>query len=593
MKMGCVDLLPAFLTTRAAAWTRQINSHPVAFSQPYQALFHPLFGRIPAFLISRKEEVRKMGIYVNPGNRGFALSRKNKYNVDKTGLIQLTNDVLGTDDCRIVVSRPRRFGKTRVIHMLEAYYSCGCDSRKLFHGSIIESDPSFEEHLNKYTVISLDIQGLFQRAKKANRKKDFPCFISEVVNSELSALYPDEVRGKESYLSESIPAIYDAHQVSFVMLLDEWDVIFREERHNTDLKHEYTEFLKSLFKEAPASTCFDLVYMTGILPIPKQETQSGLNNFTEYTMLEPAIFSEYVGFTDSEVSTLCQKFHMPLQEMKDWYEGYQFGTVGSVYCPASVVLSLRKRVFENHWKKTGAATELLSLMNAVDPQFQIAVRDLVLGYSVRISVNDDGIDLSDIGNLDTALTALVHLGYLTRKDGYVRIPNQEVTAEFFKTLKKAQNSPAYKIMARSKELLDKTLLGDADGVAEILQRNHDTYASVYTYNQENDLACVVVTSYSGFTEEDYTFHRELETGKGFADIVFLPRPGKPDKDPIIIELKWDQSADTAIRQIKERRYMGIVHGFRSVLLVGISYDKDKNNKGYKNHTCIIERVDNP
>ena len=188
----------------------------------------------------------------------------------------------------------------------------------------------------------------------------------------------------------------------------------------------------------------------------------------------------------------------------------------------------------------------------------------------------------------------MHLGYLSYQDGKVHIPNQEVAEEFLNTLAQAKNSPAYKVLALSKELLQKTLLEDADGVAQILEENHDLYSSVYSYNRENDLACAIITSYKGFIDRDYSFHREFPKGKGFADIVYLPRSGTPRTlTPIIIELKWDKTAETALKQIKERRYDGLAHGYPSALLVGISYEKDRKKEGYKHHTCVIERVDNP
>ena len=185
-----------------------------------------------------------MGVYYNPGNNSFAKCLKSKTFVDKTGLIQRTNSALGTEKSRIVVSRPRRFGKTMAISMLKAYYSCGCDSRDLFHGLAIESDPFFEEHLNKHSVISFDVQGLFLKAKSKNRKEDFPSFISETINAELAKEYPDEVRGNESSLSNSLSTIHATHGSSFIILLDEWDVIYREEKCNEKLKQDF-DFLGS------------------------------------------------------------------------------------------------------------------------------------------------------------------------------------------------------------------------------------------------------------------------------------------------------------------------------------------------------------
>ena len=152
-----------------------------------------------------------MGAYVNPGNNNFAKSLHSKTFVDKTGLIQLTNEALGTDDCRIVVSRPRRFGKTTALFTLRAYYSCGCDSRALFRGLTIAQAPSFEDHLNKHNVISLDVQGLYKQAVAGGRLATFPQFISETVNAELVKLFPDEVHGNEDSLSKSILAIHAEH----------------------------------------------------------------------------------------------------------------------------------------------------------------------------------------------------------------------------------------------------------------------------------------------------------------------------------------------------------------------------------------------
>ena len=534
------------------------------------------------------------GIYVNPGFENFAADKTNEYYVDKSGLIRLTNALLGTGDCRIVVSRPRRFGKTSAVSMLEAYYSSGCDSRDLFRGLTIENDPSFEKHLNKHVVISVDIQGMYRDAIEDDRVRSFTSYISENINAELAELYPEEVRGKENSLSRSLRAIHKAHGTKFIILFDEWDVIYREEKCKATLKKRFTGFLVGLFQNARVSPCIALVYLTGILPIPKAESQSGLNNFTEFTMVSPRQFAEFIGFTESEVDALCCRAKMPLPDIKAWYEGYPFGTVGSVYCPDSVVKALRNQKCDGYWEATGSAQDLLALMNTVDSAFQQAVKDLLAGDSISVTIDKKGFDLTDFGNLDTALTALVHLGYLSYQDGKVHIPNQEVAEEFLNTLAQAKNSPAYKVLALSKELLQKTLLEDADGVAKILEENHDLYSSVYSYNRENDLACDIITSYKGFIDRGYSFHREFPKGKGFADIVYLPRSGTPRTlTPIIIELKWDKTAEAALKQIKERRYNGLAHGYPSALLVGISYEKGRKKEVYKHHTCVIERVDNP
>lgn len=384
-----------------------------------------------------------MGVYYNPGNNSFAKCLNSKTFVDKTRLIQHTNSALGTEKSRIVVSRPRRFGKTVAISMLKAYYSSGCDSRDLFHGLAIEGAPSFEEHLNKHDVISFDVQGLYLKATSSNRKEDFPHFISETINAELAKQYPDEVRGNESSLSDSLSAIHAAHGSSFIFLLDEWDVIYREEKCDKKLKQDFTDFLKDLFRDGKASNCIELVYQTGIYPILKPEIESGLNNFSAYTMLDPHDFAEYVGFTETDVASLCQKNQMPLQELKAWYEGYPFGSAGSVYCPYSVVNAIQNRKAKNYWGKTAAATVLIDLMHSANPRCLSAVQALLSGASVDVALEDSGPDLSDLGSLDASLTALVHLGYLAYQEGHtVRIPNQEVADEYRKAIRKVKRQPA-------------------------------------------------------------------------------------------------------------------------------------------------------
>lgn len=127
-----------------------------------------------------------------------------------------------------------------------------------------------------------------------------------------------------------------------------------------------------------------------------------------------------------------------------------------------------------------------------------------------------------------------------------------------------------------------TISGNTEKVAELIELAHDTYTSILKYNDENSLSCVLTMAY--FTAPAYyTIIREMPAGKGFADFVFLPRANAGNRPAMIVELKYNQSADTVIRQIKEKRYQGALSGYESkILLVGISYDSEKH------HTCSIE-----
>lgn len=540
-----------------------------------------------------------MGIYLNARNTGFEKLVRSKYYVDKTGLIRLTNDFVGRMDRLILVSRPRRFGKTMALSMLKAYYSCGCDSRDLFRGLAIESDPSFEKHLNKHNVISMDMQGLYIKARQANRLDDFTNYISEVINRELAEQYPDEVRGREQALWDSLSTIHAVHGTRFIFLLDEWDVIYRDERHNEALKENYTLFLFLLFRNSYALSCIDLAYLTGILPLPPQALQAGLYNFWVYTALWSNRFRPHFGFTEAEVDTLCTKAQMPVRDIKDWYSGYSFnGEEGekedAMFCPYSIRRALDRRTAGNYWGKTGSDAELLYLMNSKDPAFQKAVRDLLAGIPVWIG-REGGIDFSNLSTLTDTLTALVHLGYLTYEDCCVHIPNQEVAASFLNTLRRAKSNPANGILSRAKYLLGVVSEGEASEVARLLQENYRMYSKRLSYdledNQkndlENDLAYIIVASYGRHGKGDYTFHRELPVEKGFADIAFLPR--KPDRIPILVEMAWEPDVDTAVRQIREGRYAGLAHGYPKALLVEVHFERGDNPK----FSCVMEEVENP
>jgi len=137
----------------------------------------------------------------------------------------------------------------------------------------------------------------------------------------------------------------------------------------------------------------------------------------------------------------------------------------------------------------------------------------------------------------------------------------------------------------SRQLLQSTLAGNAEAVAQAIDAAHDEHTSILSYNDENSLACVLSIAYY-YAANDYIIHRELATGKGYADLVLIPRKNV-DKPALVIELKYNKDADSAISQIKRRQYPDKVRQYTSnLLLVGINYDKQK-----KTHECHIERYE--
>lgn len=210
------------------------------------------------------------------------------------------------------------------------------------------------------------------------------------------------------------------------------------------------------------------------------------------------------------------------------------------------------------------------------------------GGKVLVNTDTFGNDLFEISSKDEALTALIHLGYLAydAEEDSAFIPNYEVGKAYQAALNKGKWHEIAKSISRCDELLRATIAKDVDKVAQIIEIAHEAYTSILKYNDENSLSCVLTMAY--FTAPAYyNIVREFPAGKGFAYMVFIPRANAGNRPAMVVELKYNQSADSAINQIKERRYQGALSGYSDkILLVGVNYDADGEDK--KKHTCIIE-----
>lgn len=521
-----------------------------------------------------------MGMYLNIGNAGFRSVRKGLY-VDKTGLISFINNTLGTKDKLTCVSRPRRFGKSFATQMLCAYYDKSCDSQDLFCDLEIAKDPGYGQFLNKYDVIYLDITWFISTEKNV---KNTVCYMQEQVIDELCSVYTFAER--ETSLPVLLAKIAEATGHRFIIIIDEWDALFREAKDDTELQKEYLQLLRGLFKSSLTDKMIEAAYMTGILPIKKYGTQSALTDFREYTMLQPQKLAEYVGFTESEVKALCQEYGMDFEAARRWYDGYSFNKVKSIYSPNSVVQAIKNEEFCDYWTETETYESLKFYIGMNADGLKNAITAMLGGARYRINTRTFQNDISSIKSKDDVLTLLVHLGYLAYDsiEKEVYIPNHEVADEFKNAVEYSGWEGVSAALQSSEELLDATLRGDAETVAEVLDRVHTENVSVLAYNDENSLSCVITLAYYA-AQKDYFLVRELPAGKGFADIVFLPRK-HTDKPAFIIELKWDKSAQGAVAQIKEKNYAGALSKYAgSVLLVGINYDKK-----LKIHECVIEKL---
>ena len=521
-----------------------------------------------------------MGTYINTGNAGFQSARNGEY-VDKSGLIAIVNATLNTERRFTCVTRCRRFGKSLAAKMLNAYYDRSCDSRSLFADLKIAKDSSFEKYLNKFYVIYLDMTAFITRFHDDSILRHID---SEIIE-DIHATIPDVPVGGDDDLMKYLIRVNAAINQQFFFIIDEWDAICREFAPGSSAMNNYVNWLRRMFKGYDGVKVFAGVYMTGILPVKKYKTESALNNFTEYSMVMPRNMAGYFGFTKSEVAELAEKHHFSFDDLVKWYDGYQIGAEHSLFNPNSVMQALYSDWCESYWASTGAYDAVAGYINMNYDGLKDDIIKMLAGGRAKVDPTGFQNDLSLIRNRDDVLTVLIHLGYLsydrTHQECY--IPNREVAGEMVNAVKSNKWEHVVMALEQSERLLQATLDGDEEAVARGIDVAHDEHTSILSYNDENSLACVLSIAFY-YAKNDYIMHRELASGKGFADIVLIPRKNV-DSPAIVLELKFNKDADTAINQIKRKQYPAKILDYTdNLLLVGINYDKQ-----LKKHDCRIER----
>jgi len=509
-----------------------------------------------------------MSLYLNKSNDNLKKDLNSQIYVDKSTLISKANALFGSRDSFLCVSRPRRFGKTMAISMLNAYYSKGCDSKSLFEGLAISKDPSFEKHLNKHNVIWIDMASLYTGV---NDKNIFVAELKREIITDLKEAFPSSLTENDDTVRKCITKINSNLGERFIFLIDEWDVLYREQEGNAELCDNYTELLRNLFKSSDVSACIDLVYMTGILPIRRYSTQSALNMFAEYNMLDSRNLSEFVGFTEKEVKNLCSLYDRDFKEIKNWYDGYHLNGI-ELYNPKSVVEAISRGKCRDYWVQTSALEAITNYMNYDNGVLKDAICKMVSGDKVPVRVNRFENDLTKITSPDAALTVLIHLGYLAydEEEESCYIPNYEIREEFVKALEKLNWIEIYNSISNSKKLYEEALKGNVKFIDETLDKNHVDLAGPFNKNKEDVLGIIVQISYY-WMRCCYDVRKEEASILGRSDISFVPRDGT--HIPFIVELKIGSSPREAIGQIKKRRYFDSLGDYKGkVLLLGISYN---------------------
>ena len=520
----------------------------------------------------------------------FQEVRRQRFFVDKSLLIQKVYEY-ANDMCKyICVTRPRRFGKSTAANMLAAFFAKGSDSRLLFSGLKIAEASIWKEgqvcpimnemnayhvfHMNMMTVIKEreNVSGFIDSLKREcldNLKEVFP-FLAGFSD-------PDD-------LGKALLMALEKTGEQFIFIIDEWDMVFEDERASETDKKAYISFLQGLLKDQPY---VKFAYMTGILPIANDSSGSPLNMFDTFSALDDDTMDLFFGFTLDEISEAAKRggFTKPsLDEIKLWYDGYVRLSDGVHVCnPKSVNRAFASGSCRNYWTGTGPMNDVERLIMRDIQSLRTDVVQLLAEVPIDIVLEGFGTENMTLGSRNEILSAMVVYGFLSydQTNHLLSIPNLELRQKFQRALSQKEMGLA-QTLKNSSALLEATVQRKADVVAEMIEKVHDTEATFIYYSDENSLACVVALAYYA-AREKYDISREEKSGKGFVDFLFKPRtmnlPG------IIIELKYNHSAKNAIDQIRKRNYIQKLKdlGVSQILLVGISYSEHTGK-----HTCLVE-----
>lgn len=521
-----------------------------------------------------------MGIYFNSSKARILYKNETQkpYFVDKTRFIGELFPLVDSGSNYICITRPRRFGKTIATNMIAAFFNKANNASDIFDSLNIRRDAGYSSHIGRENVISIDFSQINDECSSYQQYIDN---IKSILMNDLVSAYPEVKFRQGASISEDLQCILDETGDRFIFVFDEWDSIFHMSFTTASDGQRFILFLRNLLKDQPY---VQLAYMTGILPIAKYSSGSELNMFLEYTMATEEKYSEYFGFTDSEVDDLYSRYtknthdaNITRDDLKKWYDGYHTRSGERVYNPRSVVAALTNNNIGNYWTSAGPYDEIFYyIRNNVD-----GVRDdlalLVSGEKVPCKVREYAATSMNLKTRDEIFSAMVVYGFLSYDNGYVVIPNNELMSQFSDMLIKENSlGYVYQLASRSDRMLEATLHGDTDTMSSILSYIHDTETPLLAYNKEAELSAIVNLAYLS-AREVYNVNREDKSGRGFVDFVFYPVvSGYPG---MILELKVDATPEDAISQIKDRNYLLRFSTMNEksrpdeVLLVGIAYNK--------------------
>jgi hypothetical protein len=413
-----------------------------------------------------QEGILQMGTYINPGKAAYQMAVNSEIYIDKTEMIQYINSVVNTQQRFVSVSRPRRFGKTIAANMLCAYYDREADSHKLFESHTVAGTSGWDEYQGKFDVIYLVMTRFFKSRLTVSEALSN---MQKLVIRDMKRTYPDIDLPDDNDLIQTIYDVYSTTGKQAVVIIDEWDAVFRERPNDKEGQEEYLDYLRDLLKD---NSYIALAYMTGILPIKKYGQHSALNMFTEYSMMAPRQLAPYTGFTEEEVKALSLKYGMDFEAVSNWYDGYLVsdrippekreeyregkyeGHRFSIYSPLSVVESMTTGVIKDYWNKTETYEALAEYIRMDYDGLKEAVALLMDGGRLAIDTSTYQNDMTTLTGRDDVLSLLVHLGYLGFDDerSEVFIPNREILDEFKTSTKGKEWTGTFRSFEASRRL---------------------------------------------------------------------------------------------------------------------------------------------
>lgn len=526
-----------------------------------------------------------------------------KYFVDKSSLITELIPALGANQRFFCITRPRRFGKSIMANMVGAFFGKATDASKIFSDLNIASLEAsrklkkagcgrYCDYLNQYDIIYIDFSEVPENCTS------YAAYITRITHSlkmDLAEQFSEFCSNTKDSVWDMLTAIYQKTGQRFIFIMDEWDAVFHMEFTTEADKRSYLLFLKSLLKDKIYA---ELVYMTGILPIAKYSDGSELNMFVEYNMATSERFSDYFGFSNSEVDILYNIYEQTTENIKitrndlrTWYDGYHTASGKQIYNPRSIVCALTDNQLRNYWTSSGTYDSVFGYIKYNISNMQDDLALLFAGESIPSDIYEYAATSMQLQTKGEIYSAMVVYGLLTYADGAVSIPNREL-ADSFASMMKKEKSLGYihNLASISKKMLSATLSGDTLKMADILKYAHDTESPILSYNNETELSAVVNLVYLA-ARDSYHVEREDKAGKGYVDFIFYP--DHKNADALILELKIDSTPDEAIRQIKNKEYALRFKGKLGehpkytgrILAVGISYLRKT-----KEHFCKVEEL---